>query len=458
MNMNNPIQNKISSVFLHVRSVERSANWYHRLFGFPERKSTYDAIHSLRMSEDSPGLILDQLTTKFNRSERPLFMFHSNDVRADYRYVKSLGIEVVWNIEDHGDMAFFTFRDPDGNLLMVCGEPGENLTDDRLEESREPLPSVLAGDSWKAWSATVTATVRQSMDGILLQGRIESSQPCRTPLRIEAEVKVSQAEIQLFIGQGTVTFSGGIDGNELIVQHPAANKQVIFKNKGALPRGKWVRLTVEINELDMKLYVEGQLRHAQQGDYRHVFGPAGIVSIGGDAEIRLLQVQQGEPVYEPTQLGVTTDGQRSGSLVPIPGTFARMTKDGLWMTDNERPSNAWTTHEFKPPFECKAVVRSDLGDIIFCIGITKIRIVEGTVRFLDRTMRETVYDAAFPIPCDEELAVKWVIEPGRAAVYVNDRLLAEDEGQYPQRKVCTAIGTDIGSVIAIKSVDIREMK
>jgi hypothetical protein len=455
--MNNSIQNKISSVFLHVRSVERSANWYHRLFGFPERKSTYDAIHSLRMSEDSPGLILDQLTSTFNRSERPLFMFHSKDVRADYRYVKSLGIEVVWNIEDHGNMAFFTFRDPDGNLLMVCGEPGEHLTDDELEERREPIPLALAGDSWKAWSATDAATVRQSAGGILLQGRLETTQPCRTPLRLEAEILVSQAEIQLFIGRGTVTFNGGIDGNELIVQHPAANKQVIFNNKGALPRGKWVRLTAQINELEMKLYVDGQQRHAQRGDYRNVFGPAGIVSIGGDTEIKLLQVQQGEPVFEPTQLEVTTAGQRSGSLVPIPGTFAIMTKDGLWMTCNERPSNAWTTHEFKPPYECKAIVRSDLGDIIFCTGITKIRIVEGEVRFLDRTMRETVYDAAFPIPNDEELAVKWVIEPGRAAVYVNDRLLAEDEGQYPQRKVCVAIGTDIGSVIAIKSVAIWEM-
>jgi catechol 2,3-dioxygenase-like lactoylglutathione lyase family enzyme len=456
--MKNHIQNKISSVFLHVRSVERSANWYHRLFGFPERKSTYDAIHTLRMSEDSPGLILDQLTSEFNRSERPLFMFHSNDVRADYRYVKSLGIEVVWNIEDHGNMAFFTFRDPDGNLLMVCGEPGENLTDGESEEKQELLPLVLAGESWKTWSATDTATVRQSVDGILLQGRLESAQPFRTPLRLEAEVKVSQAEIQLFIGRGTVTFKGGIDGNELIVQHPAANKQVIFKNKGALPRGKWVRLTAEINELEMKLYVDGQQRHAQRGDYRNVVGPAGIVSIGGDTEIRLLQVQQGEPVYEPTELEVTTDGQRSCSLVPIPGTFARMTKDGLWMTGNERPSNAWTTHKFTPPYECKAVVRSDLGDIIFSAGITKIRIVEGTVRFLDRTMRETVYDAAFPIPNDEQLAVKWVIEPGRAAVYVNDRLLAEDEGQYPQRKVCAAFGTDIGCVITIKSVDIRPLK
>jgi hypothetical protein len=332
------------------------------------------------------------------------------------------------------------------------------LTDGESEEKQELLPLVLAGESWKAWSATDTATVRQSVDGILLQGRLESAQPFRTPLRLEAEVKVSQAEIQLFIGRGTVTFKGGIDGNELIVQHPAANKQVIFKNKGALPRGKWVRLTAEINELEMKLYVDGQQRHAQRGDYRNVVGPAGIVSIGGDTEIRLLQVQQGEPVYEPTELEVTTDGQRSCSLVPIPGTFARMTKDGLWMTGNERPSNAWTTHKFTPPYECKAVVRSDLGDIIFSAGITKIRIVEGTVRFLDRTMRETVYDAAFPIPNDEQLAVKWVIEPGRAAVYVNDRLLAEDEGQYPQRKVCAAFGTDIGCVITIKSVDIRPLK
>src|SRR5690606_16259024 len=90
--MNHSIKNKVGGLFLHVRSVERSANWYHRLFGFPERKTTYDAIYSLRMAEDSPGIVLDQLTSEFNRSERPLFMFDSDDVRADLKYIQSLGI------------------------------------------------------------------------------------------------------------------------------------------------------------------------------------------------------------------------------------------------------------------------------------------------------------------------------------------------------------------------------
>jgi len=47
-------------------------------------------------------------------------MFVSHDLEEALAHVVSIGISLAWPWEDHGHMAFFTIRDPDGNMLMVC--------------------------------------------------------------------------------------------------------------------------------------------------------------------------------------------------------------------------------------------------------------------------------------------------------------------------------------------------
>lgn len=54
-----PIHNRIDGVFVHVSNIERSVNWYHRLFDRPERSSATDKVHSIAMDGGS-DLILDQ--------------------------------------------------------------------------------------------------------------------------------------------------------------------------------------------------------------------------------------------------------------------------------------------------------------------------------------------------------------------------------------------------------------
>lgn len=47
----------------------------------------------------------------------PAIQFSSNDIHASYRLLKEQNVELVSEVmHDH----FFVFKDPDGNMLMVC--------------------------------------------------------------------------------------------------------------------------------------------------------------------------------------------------------------------------------------------------------------------------------------------------------------------------------------------------
>ena len=58
----------------------------------------------------------------FRPHGKPVFMFVTDEVEAAYRDVKGKGIGIAWEIERAGGVAFFTFLDPDGNMLMACQE------------------------------------------------------------------------------------------------------------------------------------------------------------------------------------------------------------------------------------------------------------------------------------------------------------------------------------------------
>jgi len=49
--------------------------------------------------------------------QSPAFVLLTDDLAASYAFMKEQGADLVTEIEyDH----WFVFRDPDGNLLMVC--------------------------------------------------------------------------------------------------------------------------------------------------------------------------------------------------------------------------------------------------------------------------------------------------------------------------------------------------
>lgn len=115
--MATPIQNRIGGVFLPVSNIEKARNWYARILGLPpDGEILFGHLFCPKMDGGS-DLILDSKIFHGPLDKGPVFQFVTSDIQAAYQYMKENGVELVGEIE-HGH--WFLFKDPDGNLLMIC--------------------------------------------------------------------------------------------------------------------------------------------------------------------------------------------------------------------------------------------------------------------------------------------------------------------------------------------------
>lgn len=117
--MSSPITNKIGAVFIPVSDMPSAIAWYSQLLGLPPQATSHEGrIYDLPMKGEV-GLILDGHQPVRN-SAQPLCFFWTADLQAAAQFLVDHGIAIVRPIADIGSVATLTFRDPDGNLLMVC--------------------------------------------------------------------------------------------------------------------------------------------------------------------------------------------------------------------------------------------------------------------------------------------------------------------------------------------------
>ncbi|WP_233713488.1 VOC family protein [Lederbergia citri] len=119
------IHNRIDTVFIHVRNLKESVRWYSTLFGLEFQEGEYEGpIYTIDMGADRPGLTLDNhcfdKDYDFKPSNHPIFNVSTDDINAAYEHIKNMGAEIVTEIETFPDLADFSFKDPDGNIIMVC--------------------------------------------------------------------------------------------------------------------------------------------------------------------------------------------------------------------------------------------------------------------------------------------------------------------------------------------------
>ncbi|MBT2688974.1 VOC family protein [Bacillus sp. ISL-47] len=119
--MKSPVKNQVGAIFIHVKDMNRAIDFYSQLLGHPKKETAHEGmIYDLPVSGGS-GIILDANKGVVAKQDaKPLFFFDTNDIYQSYDYVKSLNAEIFSEIEEHGDISFFNFRDSEGNLLMIC--------------------------------------------------------------------------------------------------------------------------------------------------------------------------------------------------------------------------------------------------------------------------------------------------------------------------------------------------
>ncbi|MEF2967171.1 VOC family protein [Paenibacillus sp. M1] len=140
-----PIENRVGSVFVHVTDLRRAAEWYSRLLGLPIMEERLNGGPVYWFDFQGAHLILDSDAANrenpdWSEEMMPRIMFPTRDIDLAYQYIRDKGV-TVWEPERHGTMAFFNFRDPEGNTQMVCWSE-QNEVASRFEGQSPIMPRV----------------------------------------------------------------------------------------------------------------------------------------------------------------------------------------------------------------------------------------------------------------------------------------------------------------------------
>jgi catechol 2,3-dioxygenase-like lactoylglutathione lyase family enzyme len=112
----NPVTAQIGIVFVPVSDLRKSRDWYCGMLGVPaDGEILHEHLYVLPMQGTS--LILDsKIYSEDAVFQVPAVALNTADIHAAHEHMQSRSTEVT-------DVQFdkwFNFKDPDGNLLMIC--------------------------------------------------------------------------------------------------------------------------------------------------------------------------------------------------------------------------------------------------------------------------------------------------------------------------------------------------
>ncbi|PZD96114.1 hypothetical protein DNH61_09375 [Paenibacillus sambharensis] len=142
-----PLENRVGGVFIHVTDLTRAAEWYSRLFGLPVRQERLNSGPVYWFDFPETDLVLDsnaenRKNPSWHEGMKPRFMLPAADIDEAYEYIKfHANAELLTAPERHGPMAFFTFRDLEGNNLMACWSE-EPIANHDQEAASPILPRI----------------------------------------------------------------------------------------------------------------------------------------------------------------------------------------------------------------------------------------------------------------------------------------------------------------------------
>ncbi|MGP4082928.1 VOC family protein [Pseudalkalibacillus sp. R45] len=122
--MKSPIMNQINTIFVHVSNLKESVQWYSELLGLEyELEKVIAPVYNININHHT-GLTLDAGPEDIIKNSRtndcPLFNFHTEDIDVAFNYVENMGYNIVSSIIRFDDFSFFTIKDPDENIIMIC--------------------------------------------------------------------------------------------------------------------------------------------------------------------------------------------------------------------------------------------------------------------------------------------------------------------------------------------------
>ncbi|TBL79542.1 VOC family protein [Paenibacillus thalictri] len=112
-----PVFNRIGGVFIPVSSIEAARDWYCDLLGLPSAGEIFFG-HIYVLPMEGPDIVLDsKIYSPDNVYKVPALQLRTDNIQEAYEYMQSKQVEFITGIENNH---WFNFKDPDGNVLMIC--------------------------------------------------------------------------------------------------------------------------------------------------------------------------------------------------------------------------------------------------------------------------------------------------------------------------------------------------
>lgn len=112
-----PILNRIGGVFIPVSNIEHARDWYCDILDLPADGEVFFG-HLYVFPMEGPNIVLDSnIFAPEHIFKVPAVQLRTEDIRAAYEYMRAKNVHITTGIENGH---WFNFKDPDGNLLMVC--------------------------------------------------------------------------------------------------------------------------------------------------------------------------------------------------------------------------------------------------------------------------------------------------------------------------------------------------
>ncbi|MHA6250529.1 VOC family protein [Oceanobacillus sp. CAU 1775] len=115
--MKSPIMNQIGTVFIPVSDLEKARDWYCDILGInPDGEIQFGHLYVIPM--EGTRIVLDsKIYSEDKVFKTPAFHINTKNIEEAYQFMKNKGVHLITEIEHNH---FFNFKDPDGNLLMIC--------------------------------------------------------------------------------------------------------------------------------------------------------------------------------------------------------------------------------------------------------------------------------------------------------------------------------------------------
>ena len=135
-----------------------------------------------------------------------------------------------------------------------------------------------------------------------------------------------------------------------------------------------------------------------------------------------------------------------------------VSRKGIVLRGNERLS---TVGNFHPPVEIKVVAQTDSTNIRLAYAADQIIFnweLDREQLRVDGGPADSLHKSgAGSIPIKKDVTIRWVVTPQSQALYVDEDLRFEHQGDYSKIDRCVSVFPAMGSRLVVKSLKVKQL-